>query len=205
MPLDLADLGLSDDSNHPVKTALARACVGHFNEASHCGNRAATLLNAANAPGGTQDEATRAAIKTELDSALQHISAWNQLLDWICPARLPMAFKEALGWAQQMRDWGIRADLVEELAKGLQKRNVGRPHQHDRFVEAFELLLCPKQTLGKATRQLCRCGAEQHNRACEMRMKAGIQNLKKILRAHAPDLVDRYDTLHPDRAAARHG
>ena len=58
-------------------------------------------------------------------------------------------------------------------------------------------------SLGKAARKLYPAMTREEivTSRIEQNLKAGIVDLKKLLRKHAPDLVSRYVELHPNRAS----
>lgn len=198
MPFQLSDLHLKEDATRPVMTALSLACLENFNAADASQNNALFVAGqrATLAPG----EAERRVMQL-MESMLCSLKTAAELMNWVYPPGRPMPFAEAFGQARGLRDLGADSDTVQAILRGLQKRPPGRPHLRQTFVRAFEFMLqSKKNTQGRATRHFCPCGSNAHTVKCEHNLKAGMRSLKRVLRQHAPELVSRYETLHPDRA-----
>jgi hypothetical protein len=139
-----------------------------------------------------------------MQSARAHMKSVEEIVRWIVPPKPPLAPEEAAEAAQQFSEAG--QDYVEELASHLQKLPAHRPskrrHSH---ISAFEFMLDSKRnSLGRAVRKFCPCGGS-HSLKCDANLKAGIHELKRVLRTYAPELVSQYDELHPDRKRIRGG
>src|SRR5258705_3176391 len=113
-----------------------------------------------------------------------------------------MEFIQALDKARALKEAGLESNDVELLFENLQTRRVGAPvRRRKSFIATFEFMLASKNnSQGRATRKFCRCGKDKHGSNCEQNLKAGVRSLKNILRKYAPQLVTRYDLLHPNRA-----
>lgn len=140
-------------------------------------------------------------------NSLRFAENLKQLTDWIYLQRTPLAFEDAMDRAHILKEAGAESDDVEKLFQLLQKRPVGAPaKRRQSFVTAFEFMLESKEnSQGQATRRFCSCGKKEHTPQCEYNLKAGVRSLKKILRKYAPELVTRYDALHPNRAKKVNG
>jgi hypothetical protein len=198
MPLQLSDLHLTQDPTRPVHTALSRVCLDSFNEAADAMSEAMAVA---------ERRATMPHAEAELkvmrlfETVARSLTTVNELMDWVylSPGR-PMPFQKALNEALALRELGAEPADVQAILSGLQKRPVGRPHQRQVFMKAYEFQLqSESNTQGKATRMFCPCGQKIHTARCEQNLKAGMRGLKKVLRRYAPDLVSRYEVLHPNR------
>ena len=198
--LQLADLFLKDDPSRPVQSCLSRLCLENVNAA----------LSAVRAlprdPSTTTWVEVESVVQPAAESTIQYLKNAEELMDWIYPCSRPLSFAEAFRKARELSEFGADANQVEVTFSGLQKRPVGRPHQRQSFIRAFEFQLQSKRnTQGQATRKFCLCGKTQHDARCEQNLKAGMRSLKKVLRRYAPELVTRYEALHPDRAKKVNG
>jgi hypothetical protein len=187
---------LPADPSRPVLHALARACAKNWDAFFD------TIMKAG-------VEANRPPAEQELDvvqmvqSALAHIESVAEITRWIFPLAPPLATQEAEVKAQQFSALG--QDYVEELVSRLQKLPAHRPSKRRQsHIAAFEFMLRSKRnSLGQAVLNFCPCGGT-HSTKCHANLKAGIHALKKVLRKYAPELVDQYDVLHPDRDTKKH-
>jgi hypothetical protein len=198
-PLQVAELGLPNDPSRPVMFALGHAFLENFNAGFSSMWEAIALAS----PGpGKADESQ---ITRTLLDAIPYLQNVLELSDWMYPPRTPVTLMQAVDRAQELLKMGAeRADL-EQLIVGLQKRPAGRPHQRQLFINAFEFQLeARRNSQGQATRKFCPCG-KAHTAKCEQNLKAGMRSLKKVLRKYAPELVSRYEELHPDRARKVNG
>jgi hypothetical protein len=121
-----------------------------------------------------------------------------ELTRWIYRPKV-LSPEQAFEKAQAFKELGD--DYVEDLIQRSQKLNHGRPAAKRRtHIAAYEYMLQSKDnSLGKAVQKFCTCG-KRHSPECYEQMKAGIHSLKRILRKYAPELVAKYDLLHPDKA-----
>ena len=199
----LSDLGLPEDNSRPVQTVLSKACLEKFN----AGFTAVEAAQRAKEQRGILGRAETERMVTELvQAAKQSFGTALELMDWVYPLGRPMQFVDAIGKAQFLIHLGADSEFVEPIFADLQSRPVGRPHHRQAFVRAFEFMMLSKaNTQGRATKRFCPCGAKAHCAKCEQNLKAGMRSLKKVLRKHAPDLVSKYDILHPDRAKKVNG
>jgi hypothetical protein len=129
-----------------------------------------------------------------------------ELASWLCPPRKALTTEEILRHALQMKEAGLDSKVIQSTISSLQQIPAGRPHKRLRYVEVFDLMLqSPEMSLGKAIRKLNPhlTTDELVEQRLEKNIKAGIVQLKKRLRKYAPDLVTRYEALHPDRAKLR--
>ena len=198
MPFQLSTFGWRDDANFPVQSALYRACIDNYNAAEAAIAKAVALRDQ---PG------TKPAVLAEMKTAKQLFNNCRDLLGWVYPRMEPMSMREALTRTRHLEEGGSSSEFVGRIFLRLQKRDMGAPRKLETklVVMAFELLLQSKDwSLGRVTRKLCPCGAD-HNTKCEQTFKAGIRALKKLLRKYAPELVLRYDVLHPDRSKKVNG
>jgi hypothetical protein len=196
LPIQLSDFGfgLNEDPTLEVRSALTRTCLENLNRAHDAFLKARALGDPA---------APLAA--AELKTSEEFLGNFAELLDWLYPARKAMSVEEALTQAQSWQQNGVPSDFVIEMFPRLLKRDIGAPHKRELYIAAFELQLRSKDmSLGKVTRKLCPCGGE-HGPKCEQNLKAGIRSLKRLLRKYAPDLLSRYEALHPDRAKKVNG
>ncbi len=194
-----AESGLPNDPSRPVTFALGRAFIENWNAFLSTVTEAIQL--AQESPQRIDEvEAVR-----RMDIALGFIKNARELADWIYANNKPLPFAEAFSHAQRLREVGYDADWVEAILTGLRKRPVGRPHQRQLFIKAFEFQLEAKRnSQGQATRKFCPCG-KAHTAKCEQNLKAGMRSLKKVLRKYAPEFVSKYEELHPDRARKVNG
>jgi hypothetical protein len=122
----------------------------------------------------------------------------HELSRWVY-RRKALPIEEALDKAQAFKELGDK--WVEDMQSRLQKLPQGKPpRKRQAHISAFEFMLhSKKNSLGMAVQKFCPCG-QKHEPECYQQFKAGIHSLTKMLRKYAPDLVARYDALHPDRA-----
>jgi hypothetical protein len=193
--------GLPNDSTATVKSALDIALIENINAMTATLEEALALARPSAAPADRAD-----AIRMVRDS-LPIVRSANELSDWVSLPRRPMAFDEALRKAQTLAGPSPNSDEVELWLRSLRTRSVGAPaRRRESFISAFEFMLQSKgNSQGVATRKFCECGRQNHDVNCERNLKAGIRSLKKVLRKHAPELLTRYDSLHPDRAKKADG
>jgi hypothetical protein len=198
-PLQVVELGLPNDPSQPVMFALSHAFLENFNAGFSTMWEAFALAS----PGpGKADESQ---ITRALHNAIPYLQNVLELSDWMYPPRTPVTLMQAVDRAQELLKMGAEHADLEQLIVGLQKRPVGRPHQRQLFISAFEFQLVARgNSQGQATRKFCPCG-KAHNAKCEQNLKAGMRSLKKVLRKYAPELVSRYEELHPDRARKVNG
>lgn len=201
MSLQLSDLNLKEDPSRPVQSRLSHLCLENLN----AGLSAFSSVGALPRDPLTTPSAEVERVRQLANDAIQHLKIACELVDWVYPAARPLSFAEALGKARELTESGADTDWVKAFFSGLQKRPVGRPHQRQLFVRAFEFQLqSKKNSQGQATRRFCPCG-NKHTTKCEQNLKAGIRSLKRVLRRYAPELVTRYEALHPDRAKRVNG
>jgi hypothetical protein len=95
---------------------------------------------------------------------------------------------------------------IEAALAILQKRQRGRkrtrrtsPASSDLYLDAFGLMLQSREmTLSKAIGKLL--GMAQIAK-CRETFRVGIRDdVKPVLKKYAPELIERYDSLHPDKA-----
>jgi hypothetical protein len=204
LKFQLPDLRLSNDPGRPVLSALSSAFLENLNALFAIALEAAALAERC------QDLQDRNRAEPEMvrliEAALQRANRVHELAHWVYPAREPLALKDALDKAQALIQEGAPDDWVEDTFKDLQKRRVGRPNKRQSFIKAFEFQVqSTTNSQGKATRNFCPCGGKLHTAKCEQNLKAGMRSLKKVLRKYAPELVSRYEELHPDRARKVNG
>jgi hypothetical protein len=193
------DWGLPNDPSRPVTFALGRAFVENWN------SFLSTVMEAIQLAQESPQRIDEVEAIRRMDIALGFIKNAHELADWVYFNNKPLPFAEAFRHAQRLKEVGYDADWVEATLTGLQKRPVGRPHQRQLFINAFEFQLEAKRnSQGQATRKFCPCG-KTHTAKCEQNLKAGMRSLKKVLRKYAPELVSRYEELHPDRARKVNG
>lgn len=198
--LQAAQLGLPDDPSRPVCFALSRAFLENFNEVLSA-TAEATLAAKHKRKNEVESEILRI-----LKSAGTYVENCRELMHWVYLSSAPLSFEQVIANVRQMSQLGAEADDVKEIFIGLQKCPVGRPHKRQSYIRAFEFQLQSKQnTQGQATRKFCPCGAKIHTTKCEQNLKAGMRSVKKVLRKYAPELVSRYEVLHPDRARKVNG
>jgi hypothetical protein len=199
--LQPSDFGLSNEASRPVQSALIRAFVESFLELAAIIENARALANQSAVP------THEAEVLRVLEDANRLAENVKELSGWVYPPRIPMAFTEAVGKADALNQAGLEPDRVEQLFRILRKRPVGAPaKRRQSFIGAFEFMLeSKKHSQGQATRKFCSCGKQTHDPQCEHNLKAGVRGLKEILRKYAPELVNRYDSLHPDRAKKVNG
>lgn len=195
-----SDFGLPNNPARPVLLALTNAFVENFNSLSALVSEASALVPQ---PGNSAQEAMVVRMMTD---ALRFVQNIGELSNWIFPPTMPLGFKEALRKAEALKRLGCDEDWFAEMVSTLQKRHVGRPPDNLRFIRAFEFMLQSKaNSQGQATRKFCACRKETHTAKCEQALKAGNRKLKRVLRRYAPQLVSRYDVLHPDRSKKVNG
>lgn len=190
MPFLLSHFGWVKDPARPVHSELCRLAVDKLNAAEVAIARASS--------GGS----TKTIALEEMRVARTLFEESVVLRDWVTSIRQPMSLDQAMDYAGQLRQAGFRPDIITNSFTTAQSRDVGAPRkiEPELIVSAFELMLQARTwSIGKVTRKLCRCGSEKHGAECEQRFKAGIRNLKKVLRQYVPKFVTRYDVLHPDR------
>jgi len=121
----------------------------------------------------------------------------DEVSHWIYTRRR-LSDEDAARKAEAFRPLGD--DWVKSLRSGAQKLREGKPaRKRPSHILAFEFMLqSKKNSLGRTVPKFCTCG-RPHGPKCAVRFKAGIRMLKKVLRKHAPDLLSRYDALHPNR------
>ena len=190
--LHLSDFGLTDDPARPVLSALRRSLVDNVGKCS-------SLFSQLHARAGQPVDDSE--IKQMAADALSHMKNFAELCRWVyVPRRLPA--EEALTKARECRELGD--EYVLDMAARLQNLPQGAPpKRRQAYLAAFEFMLqSKKNSMGRAVRKFCPCGKgrSEHEPKCSQRLKAGIHNIKKLLRKYAPDLATRYDALHPDRA-----
>ena len=190
-PLQPSDFGLSDDSNRLVLSALSRAFIENLSE-FHARVEAAGVLAVRSDAKIHESEVMQ--LLQDGDRLAQNL---KELARWIY-RRKALPFEEAVRRAKDFKALGD--DWVEQMCTGLQKLSEGAPPRMRRsHIDAFEFMLQSKEnTLGTAMLRFCTCGG-RHTAKCRQRLKTGVRSLKKVLRKYAPDLVSRYDSLHPDR------
>jgi hypothetical protein len=194
--LQPSDFGSADDPKRPALSALGRACADNMSDL-------ATVLEQAKVLATAPDPKTgEAEVMRLLEKAKRLIQNVAELLRWI-KLRKALSIEEATRQAEAFRELGD--EWVQKLRHSLQKLPEGKParkrHSH---IQAFEFMLQSKNnSLGKATKKFCSCGNTRHETKCSDRFKTGIRALKNVLRKYAPDLVDRYNSLHPDRQRIR--
>jgi hypothetical protein len=158
---------------------------------------AATLDRVQALAGRTRARPSPSAVKRMMADAVQFGQNALELLHWVCPPRV-LSAQEANRRAEAFRELGD--DWVKSMASGLQKLPEGKPaRMRQSHIAAFEFMLqSKKNSLRQAVKKFCPCGG-QHSEKCAERFKVGVRALKKIIRKHAPSLVSRYDSLHPNR------
>ena len=186
------------DPSRPVVHALARVGANHWDAALNTVIKAGAKLNRPPAERLTEAEAVEM-----LQSASAHMKSAGEILRWIVPPKPPLAPEEAAKAVQQFSELG--QDWIDQLASKLQKLPAHRPSKRRQsHIAAFEFMLgSKKNSLGQAVLSFCPCGGS-HDRKCHANLKRGIHDLKRVLRRYAPELVDQYDALHPDRHTKRH-
>ena len=199
LSLQPAELGLPNDPSRLVTFALGRALVENWNAFL------STVIEATQLAQESPQRIDEAEAVRRMDIALGFVKNARELVDWVYLSNRPLPFTEAFSHAQRLKEVGYDADWVKATLTGLQKRPVGRPHQRQLFINAFEFQLEAKRnSQGQATRKFCPCG-KAHTAKCEQNLKAGMRSLKKVLRKYAPELVSKYEELHPDRAKKVNG
>jgi hypothetical protein len=192
-----SDFGLIEDPNYPARSALGAAYTDAFN------NVISTVLAMASEVANHPGETCTATFDDALNALKQHLDNFSELHDWLFPPREPISLNAASDWIPRLQELGYPFNLIYEIVSGLQKRKIGRPHSHlrrDACIHGFERQLGSRRCgLHKVTRELCPCAKSVHSTSCEQNMRAGIRSLKKVLHKHAPELVSRYEKLHPDR------
>jgi hypothetical protein len=142
-----------------------------------------------------------------VEEALRLAKTVAELMRWIYPPREPVSQTEAWNKVQALAKAGADLVVVVKVFEVLQTRPVGAPaKRRQSYIAAFEFMLQSKgNSQGQAVRRFCLCGNRKHGGECERNLKAGVRSLKKVLRTYAPELVARYDALHPDRAKKVNG
>jgi hypothetical protein len=196
-----SDFGLPNDSAGPVKSALVSAFTKNF------GVIAATVEDANAIVRQSAATTDTAGVVQRIKDLIPVAQTLKELSDWVSPPRRPMEFGEAVRNAQALAAASPDSDEVELWFQALRTRSVGAPaRRRESFIGAFEFMLQSKgNSQGLATRKFCGCGKEKHDANCERNLKAGVRSLKSVLRKHAPQLLARYDSLHPDRAKKADG
>jgi len=194
--MPFSPFSLPEDQSHPVSYALSCACDENWRALSDI---VAKLAVEAARP--IEQRISEADAAREIEIALSYIKNVAEIQTWIVYRKaLPM--EEAFQRAQRFRELG--EDWVQEMLSGLQKLRQGRPAtRRQSHIAAFEfMLLTKKNSLGQAVKRFCPCG-NKHQRECQQNLKAGVHSLTKMLRKYAPELVEQYEALHPDRAKKR--
>ena len=188
---------LPADPSHPVQNAFARACKSNFE--ALCDAVMKIKLEADRSP---DEQPSESEVVQMALSVVAYSKSFNEILGWNVAPRRPLGIEEATVKAQQFAELG--QDYVEDMASLLQQRPAHRPSKRRQsHIAAFEFMLASKRnTLGQAVRKFCPCGGS-HDTKCRANLKAGIRVLKKVLGRYAPELVDQYDVLHPDRHTKR--
>jgi hypothetical protein len=190
----LSDFGLSEDPDHPVRTVLAHKFVEHFTVGF------VSLLEARELTRGPHfDKQVQTKFKELISRSRESGQHANEIADWIYTNRWPASDEQAFAMAQRYSS----ITSPKELYETLRKRPVGRPNtEKHTFVEVFELMLAGSHvSLGRARSMV----HPPLSLADEPRLKDGIRRLKKLLQAIAPELLSKYESLHPDRAKKVNG
>jgi hypothetical protein len=190
--LSLAELGLTELPTHPVSTALSREYVLRLN---HFLAAAETMSGYVNAGKATSLKCDLHAESHALQELVEHGEAVLELAPWI--ENLRSRFLRHLGDFESAEDIHPFAKVffrgLAANPPGQSRR--GRPNQFPIYIDIFELMLSASEmSLGKAREKL---GLPKGKEAS---LKTGIIQLKKVLRKYAPEYVEKYDGMHPDRA-----
>jgi hypothetical protein len=188
--LKLTDVNLPNDPANVVEFALGSAFIKNWNAFAE-----AIIELGAKCTVGEIDEIEA---KKKLENAIVFLENTDEIQRWIygrkvLPAQVAIAQAQVFG--------ALGTDWTTNFATRLQKRSQGSPPSRRLTdIRAFEFMLrSSRNSLGQSVKQFCPC-EKKHTKECLGRFKTGIRSLKKILRKFAPDLVTRYDLLHPDRA-----
>jgi hypothetical protein len=189
--LQPSDFNLSNDESRPVLFALSHAFVENMS-AFFASAQAASALAAR-----SDKEAHETQVLQLVEDCVRFARNLKALLSWIYPRKV-LPIEEAVLRAQALKELGD--DWVESVSKAMQKFPEGAPpRMRQLHIDVFEFMLqSKKNSLGLAVRKFCPCGGT-HTLKCRQRLKTGVRSLKKMLRHYAPDLVSRYDSLHPNR------
>lgn len=196
MPLQLSALRLSEDPVHPVRTFLSHLYVGCWNDVEASIFEMSKLVETCQ----TEDPGVAAEIARLIAHVNERLQVMVESGPWLFGDRQPLTPVKALRFAQVLSD---EPELAVEMFARLQKRKVGSPPtKYVTYLVIFELMLQSNaMSLGRA-RQKLKPPLPREN---EPSLKAGIRNLKTLLRKHAPDFVARYESLHPDKAKKVNG
>ena len=188
--LQASDFGLPDDPSRPVVFALSRSFVDSLEKST-------AIIREAHA--SISQPVDDAKIQEMMATALSYMKDAGELSRWIYKRKV-LPTEEAFRRAQDFRELGD--EYVADICSRLQRLPQGAPpKKREAYIDAFEFMLrSGKNSLGQAVRRFCPCGQKKHDLKCSQRFKAGIHNLKRLLRKYAPELAAQYDDLHPDRA-----
>ena len=196
MPLRLEELNLPNDPTRPAASALSNAFVENWNAFE------AILRDAVRIVTSPEGKLRELEVVGMIETArLGPFRNAIEITHWVYE-RKALPVEEARRLAQGAKELGD--DCVEQMFQNLQKLSKGTPpRRRQGDIRAFEfMLLSEKNTIGRAVTKFCGCGGS-HTPSCQVRLKTGIKSVKRILRKYAPDLVSRYDVLHPDRSKKR--
>jgi hypothetical protein len=145
------------------------------------------------------DLAEMARLSEQIEQIAELSKTINELGKWIHSSQRPLTKVEAWSRAIRLGD----AEFAPDIFTDLQKRKVGRSsNRYPTYVRVFELMLQGRNVSIGIARQKIRPPLAKGEAPG---LKAGILRLKKLLQKHAPDLVSRYEELHPDRAKKVNG
>lgn len=151
------------------------------------------------------DSAILEALSSDQPSARDRAAALSkealEVAEWLFSPMEPLSPLQLAKLALESLKNGFPPAFLDEYLPSLQGQPPGRPHRRrDLIIRAFELQLKPTgMSLGTVTNKLCPCGKAVHSSNCRENIRAGIRELKKLLRRYASQLVMEYQTLHPDR------
>jgi hypothetical protein len=187
-----SDFGLSNDPTRTALFALEEAFTETMNTLAATVEQAFELASGPNPQDHETDVMKLLEHSTRLSGNAKELSRYvfqNKALSAEAATRAAASFGS------------IDDEWVKKMRHSLQKLSVGRPPiTRKAHIRAFEFMLqSKKNSLGIAATKFCPCG-KRHDASCTQRFKTGIRSLKEVLRKYAPDIVVKYDSLHPDRA-----
>ena len=189
----LSNFGLSDDPEQPVRSLIAREFIERLNLGISILQDSVHLAQEKN-----HNPAVCEMVFVRASKALEYFEQVNELLDWLGVNSKHIPRKMGgfihLNPLSGASSAGNRESRVPQSSI---KHSAGRPNENPTYVALFELMLqSPRTSLGKAL-QMLKPPLPAERRAS---LKAGILKLKKLLRVYAPEILEQYEKLHPDRA-----
>lgn len=184
-----------DGFSHPVRDALERALTARIEACEAALLRLET--NMGQKSNAKHDEASMKALAKQVEQLAEDV---NELASWLYPPRPKMTLEQIVQARETLIPLCLSPNLMNEILVPLQRREVGPPrNKRALYVRAFELMLQPApMSFGRVMSKLCECG-KPHSASCRQRFQTGIRGVKVVLRKYAPEFVEQYDALHPDR------